>query len=86
MWGSETNAAWLWVYGLLSLVTLVALIVGAVRYFRNDSDGPVGPGGPVGPAGPRSSDARRVLDERFVRGELTAQQYRDRLAELGEEP
>jgi putative membrane protein len=86
MWGTDTNPAWLWLYGLLSLATLVALIVGAVRYFRDDSAGPVGPGGPVGPAAPRRSDARRILDERFVRGELTPEQYREQVAELGEQP
>ena len=32
------------------------------------------------------SQARLILDERFARGELTAEQYRENLKVLGEEP
>ena len=77
MWGSGTNPAWLWLYGLLSLVAVVVLIVWTVRVFRDDSGSSVGP---------RRSDARRILDERYARGELTTEQYRDQIAELGERP
>jgi len=54
---------------------------------------PPGQGGPPGafptpisppfPAG--RSQARLILDERFARGELTAEQYRESLLVLGEE-
>jgi putative membrane protein len=47
-----------------------------VRVFRNDSNDSVGP---------RRSDARRLLDDRYARGELTTEQYREQVAELGEE-
>lgn len=55
--------------------------------------GPVGPGsggpgsgGPgFGGAGGRSR-ARQILDERFAKGELTAEQYREQVRVLGEEP
>ncbi|MCU1444539.1 SHOCT domain-containing protein [Cryobacterium sp.] len=77
MWGNGTNPAWLWLYGLLSLVAVVALIVVAVRYFRDDSTSPVGP---------RRSAARRILDDRYARGELSTEQYREQVAELGEQP
>lgn len=77
MWGNGVNPAWLWLYGLLSLGAVVVLIVWTVRYFRNDSSSPVGP---------RTSDARRILDERYARGELTAEQYRQQVTELGEQP
>ena len=48
--------------------------------------GPPGtpPGGPGTPGG--KSRARLILDERFARGELTAEQYRENLKVLGEEP
>ena len=52
------------------------------------------PGTPPGGAGFQGgpglqggkSRARLILDERFARGELTAEQYRDNLKVLGEEP
>jgi putative membrane protein len=77
MWGYGMNSAWLWIYGLLSLGTVVLLIVWTVRVFRDDSSSPVGP---------RTSDARRILDERYARGELTTEQYRHQVTELGEQP
>jgi putative membrane protein len=76
MWGYGMNPGWLWLYGLLSLAAVVVLIVWTVRVFRNDSNDSVGP---------RRSDARRLLDDRYARGELTTEQYREQVAELGEE-
>lgn len=35
---------------------------------------------------PGKSQARLILDERFARGELTAEQYRENVKVLGEEP
>lgn len=32
------------------------------------------------------SEARRLLDERYARGELTTDEYRERVDTLGEEP
>jgi putative membrane protein len=85
MWGYGVHPGWLWLYGLLSLATLVAVIVMTVRVFRSDASGSGGPPGPGAPgAQPRRSDARRILDERFARGELTAEQYRAQVAQLGE--
>ena len=66
-----------WLYGLVALVAVVALVVVAVRFFRDDSSSPVGP---------RRSAARRALDDRYARGELTTEQYREQLADLGEQP
>ncbi|BCW69253.1 SHOCT domain-containing protein [Arthrobacter sp. NicSoilB8] len=39
---------------------------------------------PISPPG--RSQARMILDERFARGELTVEQYRENLKVLGEEP
>ena len=39
-----------------------------------------GPGGPSGPSG--TDRARDILAERFARGDMTADEYRERLAEL----
>lgn len=81
--------------GLLVLVA-VRLFSGGGRGGFHDSGfnpaGHPGPGGPWpggpwpgGPGTPRSR-ARQILDERFAAGELTAEQYREQVRVLGEEP
>jgi putative membrane protein len=75
MWGSDISPIWLWLYGLLSLGAVVVLIVWTVRVFRDDSSSPVGP---------RRSAARRELDERFARGELSSEQYNQQVRDLNE--
>ena len=76
MWG-------FWLFGLLLLLGLALLVVLAVRA--------VG-GGITRNANvqPRASDrlesrsrAREILDERYARGELTTEEYRERLHTLG---
>lgn len=77
MWGADMDPAWFWVYGLVSMFALVLVIVWSVRAFRDDSESVVGP---------RRSAARRALDERFERGEISSEQYNDEVRNLGEEP
>ena len=51
--------------------------------------GQPGPGAPwpgAGGPGQGRSRARQILDERFAKGELTADQYREQVRVLGEEP
>ena len=91
---------WMWLWGLLLLVGIAVLVLLAVRLFTGGTSrggpahyGPYGappygapgspPGGPGFPGG--KSQARLILDERFARGELTADQYRENLKVLGEE-
>lgn len=92
---------WMWLWGLLLLVGIALLVLLAVRLFTGGRGGPAQsgragpygapygqagftPGGFGGPGG--KSPARLILDERFARGELTADQYRENLKVLGEEP
>ena len=77
MWGYGVHPVWLWLYGLVAVAAVVVLIVWTVRVLRD---------GPSSPVGPRRSDARRILDERYARGELTTEQYREQVRELGEQP
>ncbi|MDY7555341.1 MULTISPECIES: SHOCT domain-containing protein [unclassified Cryobacterium] len=87
MWGNGYNmgaAGWVWPIGLLLLVGIVLLVIWAVRASagganrgrRDDSSADSRPRGP--------SAARQVLDERFAKGELNAEEYRERLKVLGE--
>jgi putative membrane protein len=62
----------MWLFGLLTLAGIALLLVVAVRA--------LGGGISRGAAtAPRHSRARAVLDERFARGELTPDEYRERL-------
>ncbi|MET0956324.1 MAG: SHOCT domain-containing protein [Cryobacterium sp.] len=76
MWGNGIDPGWIWLYGLLAMASLVVVIVWAARALRNDR----------GPGATNPGDARRILDERYARGELSAEQYRQQVADLGEEP
>ena len=69
-WGDHMrgwDGGWMWLWGTLMMLTWVAIIAAAVwliiRSVRGDGD---------------SRRAREVLDERFARGELTVEEYRER--------
>ena len=89
MWGYGQNLGWMWLWGMLLLVGIAVLVLLAIRVFggpgRGGLPGPYGapPGRSPGTPGGRSQ-ARLILDERFARGELTAEQYREHVKELGE--
>ena len=78
MWASGSYSGWLWLYGLVSVGALVVLIVWTVRVLRN-SQGP-------SPVDPQPSAARLLLDGQLARGEITAEQHRERVRALGEQP
>lgn len=74
---------WMWLFWLLLIVGLVVLAVVAVRALGG---GVTRGSGDAGAAGvPMRSRARQVLDERYARGELTTEEYRERLQALGED-
>ena len=101
-YGNGFGWMWLWglllLVGIAVLVLLaVRLFTGGASRDRPEQYGPAGsygarpygppgtpPGGPGYPGG--KSQARLILDERFARGELTAEQYRENVKVLGEEP
>jgi putative membrane protein len=83
MWGYGWDMGWMWLFVPLTLIGIVLLVLLAVRLVG----GGVSRGGPAGPStgvGGRSR-ARQILDERFARGDLTAEQYREQLHVLGED-
>lgn len=68
----------MWLFGLLMLVGIALLIVVAVRALGG------GISGRSGAAAPGRSAARQILDERYARGELSTEEYRERLRTLEE--
>ncbi len=63
----------MWMFGLLALAGLVILVIVIVR---------IATGGFKGAE--ERSTSRQILDRRYAKGDLTTQEYRERLAKLGE--
>lgn len=67
-WGG----GWMWLWGTLMMATWVAIIAGAVwLVIRSRST-----------AVPRRSRAKEILEERYASGELSTEEYRERLENL----
>ena len=85
MWGYGFNTGWMWLLWVLTLVVIgviVFVIVWAVngggrREFHSGQTGQF-------QQPPARSASRQILDERYARGELTADEYREHLKVLGE--
>ena len=77
MWGYGQGAGW-WLWGILMLLGIALLAVVLAWAFRGGMRDRHQHGRPP------ASAARQILDERFARGELTAEQYREQLRVLGE--
>lgn len=85
MWGYGQGMWWMWLWGPLLLIGIALLVLLAVWVSRGGVH--AGQGGQYGrgPYPPMGdSTARRILDERFARGELTADQYREQVKVLNE--
>lgn len=80
MWGAG-NMGWSWGFGLLTIAGVAVIIYVVVRLLSNRS----GRAAPTTTPLPEPNDARRILDERFARGELSPEKYRDQLRVLGED-
>ncbi|MEO6200759.1 MAG: SHOCT domain-containing protein [Cryobacterium sp.] len=83
MWGYGWDMGWMWLFGPLVLVGVALLVLLAVRAFGGGVSG----GGSANPGASSTgtSRARQILDERFAKGELTAEQYREHRHTLSEE-
>ena len=80
MMGNGFGMAGMWLLGLLLLAGVVLLVVVAVRAFGGGTNRSSRPERP-----PTSGDrAREVLDDRYARGELDTDEYRERLGSLGD--
>jgi putative membrane protein len=70
-----------WFLVIVALIFLVRVFV-----FRGGRWGPGWGGGPGGPRPEGGVSATDVLERRFAEGELSADEYRERLAVLAERP
>jgi putative membrane protein len=72
-----------WLFGGLILIGVVLLGIVLVRVIRSGGKRDVGSGGGT-PDRPQPTTARQLLDERYARGDLTTEEYRERIRILGE--
>ena len=70
-WGGNW---WMAIWGTFMMVGLVVLVVWLVRSTAF--------GGSSSPSGDPTESARQILGERFARGEISTEDYRERLDEL----
>lgn len=67
-WGS----GWMWLWGALVVVACVAIAAFVVWLIARDR----------GATGTGQSRARQILDERYARGEISTEEYRERVDQL----
>ncbi len=71
-WG----AGWMWLWGFLMMAAVIALVVWLIR-------AGTAPHNPNHNHSPNPTDrAREILAERYARGDITTEEYRERMAEL----
>lgn len=78
MWGYGYNGGiWMWVVGGLVVIGIVVLAVVLIRNLtvRGKADTT---------AAAATSTPRQILDARYARGELTTEEYRERIETLGD--
>ncbi|MET3768991.1 putative membrane protein [Marisediminicola sp. UYEF4] len=90
MWGNGYGSGWMWLFGIMVFLGLI-LVIGAIVWAianGNRSSGQAASGADRAgqPQGLGSSKAKQILDERYARGEIDAQEYRDRRDALSEGP
>ena len=78
--GSGMGMGWGWLFWLVMVVGVILLVVVAVRALGGGVTRAAGSSQP-----PTRSRARGLLDERYARGELTTEEYRERLQTLGDD-
>ncbi|WP_347110889.1 SHOCT domain-containing protein [Paenarthrobacter sp. S56] len=86
MWNYAMGNGWMVLWTVAALLGLALLVLITVRLFSNgNSNAGTGAERRFNPPVSRRSNARMILDERFARGELSVEAYRENLRILGEE-
>ncbi len=72
-WGG----GWMWLWGVAMMTLFAVLILWLIRAAGANSSSPASP-----PRRDPHDRAREILGERFAKGELTPEEYRERVSEL----
>ncbi len=81
-WGNGYMMGWWWIGVLvvvLIIVAVVAIVLAATRSARTPSPASM----TDAPSGTSGTTPRQILDERYAKGELTTEEYQERLRVLG---
>jgi len=81
MWGDGMGwgMGWAWLFWILLIVGVVVLVTLLVLVVSRGGPGPGRQDGPrTPPAGPAPSRAREILEERYARGEISAEEFQER--------
>ncbi len=72
-WGHMNGwgGGWMWLWGTLMMFSWVAIIVVAMSFTSRSRGNST-----------RQTPAKAILDERYARGDLTTEEYRERLDQL----
>lgn len=86
MWGDGMGwgMGWMWLFWLLLIVGTVVLVFVLVKVFTGSSGGGTRQGGSAPPTGAGPRRSREILEERYARGEISTEEYRERLRTLEE--
>jgi putative membrane protein len=84
MMNSGFGMGWMWLFWLLLVLGVVLLVVAVVRALGGGVTAPTADQQGVRARSGRSR-ARELLDERYARGDIATEEYRERLRELGED-
>lgn len=69
------GGGWMWLWGLAMLLLIIVLLVWLIR-------SSIGLGGHRPPVRDPADRAREILAERYAKGELSTEEYRERIGEL----
>jgi putative membrane protein len=85
MWDYGYGAWWMWIPGLLFTLLIVAGIIVLIVLLVRSSGSATRPSNGTTSPGPVSEDsARRILEERLARGEITPDQFRELITTLND--
>ena len=81
MYGNGGGMDWMWFIWPIMILVIVLVVVLLVRGSGGGTNRGSGSAPPPGPVTGRTR-AQDILDERYARGELTDEEYQDRLRQL----
>ena len=84
MMGYGNGGSWIWMaLGVIVLLVLIGVVVWVLIAVNNRAHDGHAPDASAAPDPDGRARSRQVLDERYARGEITADEYTERLHTLG---